>query len=325
MKAQGIFEFFLVEVMILAFMAGCTEDSLCSSADVQRVIVFNQTSCIKHAVVRGGQRPLRPQESQRWHARKPETRKKPRAESWISRNSRIFFELRIFPRFLLLPTRVRRFAARTSAVSAITCGKRSIRENMTVGGSCQRFIIPPPPQIRCLSASCHLTPTQRPGGLQRDHSRTCYLTRVAVTFLPSCGTSGVFMRKHVGQGKTRECLWSILTGRGNRDWGKYSRNVFPRLFSILSRLPSSGFLSSRDEWTLTEQAHLFSKPSTRRDPSLLSGVFTMQRWSSLCLFVSLLVWIDLTVACDVSAAVAAADGPHIEDELRAFMFDFAVQ
>lgn len=37
------------------------------------------------------------------------------------------------------------------------------------------------------------------------------------------------------------------------------------------------------------------------------------------------VWIDLTFACDVSAAVASADGPHIEDELRAFMFDFAVK
>lgn len=308
-------------------MAGCTEDSLCSSADVQRVIVFNQTSCIKHAVVRGGQRPLRPQESQRWHARKPETRKKPRAESWISRNSRIFFELRIFPRLLLLPTRVRRFAARTSALSEITCGKRSnLREHDSrwiLSAVYHSSSATDPVFVCLLSLHTHAETWRSAAGSLKNllPHQSC-----RVTFLPSCGTSGVFMRKHVGQGKTRECLWSTLTGRGNRDWGKYSRNVFPRLFSILSRLPSSGFLSSRVEWTLTEQAHLFSKPSTRRGIPRCSLEFPkMQRWRSLCLFVSLLVWIDLTAACDVSAAVAAADGPHIEDELRAFMFDFAVQ
>lgn len=108
-KSTSNYWVFPVEVMISAFMAGCTEDPLCSSADVQRVIVFNQTSCIKHAVVRGGQRPQRPQESQHRHARKPEERKKPRAESWIFKNSRIFFELRIFIRFLLLAKRVQQF------------------------------------------------------------------------------------------------------------------------------------------------------------------------------------------------------------------------
>lgn len=298
-------------------MAGCTEDPLCSSADVQRVIVFNQTSCIKHAVVRGGQRPLRPQESQRRRARKPEERKKPCAESWIFKNSRIFFELRIFTRFLLLAKRVQRFAVRTSAVSEITCGKRSIRENMTVGGSCQQFIIPPPPQIRCLSASCHLTPTQRPGGLQRDTITQELVTspELLQRFCRPAARQG-FSRKNM---LDKEKPGSVYEASWTADGAETGVNTAG------TRLPSSGFLSSRDKWTLTEQANLFSKPSTRQDPSLLFGVFTMQRWGSLCLFVSLLVWIDLTVACDVSAAVAAADGPHIEDELRAFMFAFAVQ
>lgn len=68
-----------------------------------------------------------------------------------------------FALFLFSPSRLWGFAS-----LKITCGKQSIKKNMTVGGSCQQFSIPPPPQIWCLSASCHLTPTQRPGGLQQD-------------------------------------------------------------------------------------------------------------------------------------------------------------
>lgn len=37
------------------------------------------------------------------------------------------------------------------------------------------------------------------------------------------------------------------------------------------------------------------------------------------------VWTDFTIASDVSAAVALADGLHIEDERRALMFDSAVK
>lgn len=318
MKAQEIIAFLQVEVLILAFMASCSEGILCSSAHVQRVIVFNQTSCIKHTVVRGGQRPLRPQESQHWHARKPEKRKKPRAESQISSNSRIFFDPRIFPRSFFFCRQGHDGLPWTS--SEITCGIRSIRENMTVGGSCQRFIIPSLPQIWCLAASCHLTPTQRPGGLQRDT-----ITQELVTlpeslqrFCRPAGRQGFSCENMLDKGKPGSVYEASWTVKG----AETEVNTAGMCFLVCSAfclafLILVFFLQGTNEpWP--------SRPTFYTARSLVA-LSAMQRWNSLCVFVSPLVWIDSTVACVVSAAVAAADGPHIEDELRAFMFDFAVQ
>lgn len=95
------------------------------------------------------------------------------------------------PLFVRLPSGL---LSATSAALEITCGKQAVAENTPVGGPCRRFIILPLTRAQCLSASCHLTPTEEPGGLLqgRGHSRAWCPTDVVLTFLFSCGRSGFF-------------------------------------------------------------------------------------------------------------------------------------